>query len=250
MQKTKIEWCDYTWNPIKGICKMGYPYCYARRIYQRFKWDPIPRLDEKELMAPYKLKKPSKIFVCSTHEIFGWWIDEEWQYKIFKVIEDNPQHIFQILTKEPFGIVKYEMWKQQEIDGISIEDVYLDEIKLPSNVWFGITVDGNRKAYRTITLLSKSIKASVKWVSFEPLIERIRLNKFRKLFWKEFDWIVIGGLTGSRKMNCETHPEMKEWIDEIVAFAREHIIPVFIKDNAKYPEVIREFPDGGKPCHS
>ena len=69
MQKTKIEWTDYTWNPIKGLCPVdcklpdGRSYCYAKRIYQRFKWNPkigfelhdhvaIDRLQEKiSLMA-------------------------------------------------------------------------------------------------------------------------------------------------------------------------------------------------------
>lgn len=35
MNKTKIEWCDSTWNPVTG-CKHGCDYCYARRIAGRF----------------------------------------------------------------------------------------------------------------------------------------------------------------------------------------------------------------------
>ena len=37
MNKTKIEWCDYTWNPVVG-CKTGCDYCYAERMNKRFKW--------------------------------------------------------------------------------------------------------------------------------------------------------------------------------------------------------------------
>lgn len=36
MNKTKIEWCDSTWNPVTG-CAHGCEYCYARRIAERFK---------------------------------------------------------------------------------------------------------------------------------------------------------------------------------------------------------------------
>ena len=36
MNKTKIEWCDYTWSPVTG-CKHGCSYCYARKIAERFK---------------------------------------------------------------------------------------------------------------------------------------------------------------------------------------------------------------------
>lgn len=231
MQKTKIEWCDYTWNPIKGICQMGCSYCYAKKIYQRFKWDPTPRLDEKELTTFWNKPIPigSKIFVCSTHELFGEWVTEKWIESILIVIAKWQIYIFQILTKNPFRARFFNF---------------------PKNVWLGTTITGKFDYSRLYWLLKSNAK--IKFVSFEPLLSSICLSGDH-LFPKELkqvDWIVIGGLTGSRKMNCETHPEMKEWIDEIVAFAREHNIPVFIKDNAKYPEVIREFPDGGKPCHS
>lgn len=33
--KTKIDWCDSTWNPVTG-CLHGCEYCYARRIAERF----------------------------------------------------------------------------------------------------------------------------------------------------------------------------------------------------------------------
>lgn len=35
MNKTKIEWCDITWNPVWG-CKNNCSYCYARKIAKRF----------------------------------------------------------------------------------------------------------------------------------------------------------------------------------------------------------------------
>mgnify|MGYP003056095369 CR=1 FL=1 len=40
MNKTKIEWCDSTWNPVTG-CRHGCPYCYARSVAGRFggRWD-------------------------------------------------------------------------------------------------------------------------------------------------------------------------------------------------------------------
>jgi hypothetical protein len=35
MNKTRIEWCDFTYNPITG-CRHACEYCYARRQAQRF----------------------------------------------------------------------------------------------------------------------------------------------------------------------------------------------------------------------
>ena len=36
MEKSKIEWCDSTWNPLSG-CYHPCPYCYARSTANRFK---------------------------------------------------------------------------------------------------------------------------------------------------------------------------------------------------------------------
>lgn len=35
MNKTRIEWCDSTWNPVTG-CYHNCEYCYARKIANRF----------------------------------------------------------------------------------------------------------------------------------------------------------------------------------------------------------------------
>lgn len=68
MNKTKIEWCDFTINPIKGICKNDCWYCYAKKMYKRFGWDTHIRQDY--LVFSNMPKKPSRIFVGSTHDLF------------------------------------------------------------------------------------------------------------------------------------------------------------------------------------
>lgn len=74
MNKTKIEWTDYTWNPITG-CLHGCDYCYARKIAERFpKAFPqgfAPAFHQERLQEPIKLKKPSKIFTVSMGDMFG-----------------------------------------------------------------------------------------------------------------------------------------------------------------------------------
>ena len=39
--KTKIDWCDATWNPVTG-CLHDCEYCYARRIAERFGANQMP----------------------------------------------------------------------------------------------------------------------------------------------------------------------------------------------------------------
>jgi len=43
-----------------------------------------------------------------------------------------------------------------------------------------------------------------------------------------YDWIIIGGLTPRPRHE-------KKWIDEVLQYAMEADVPVFIKDNAHYP---------------
>ena len=63
MNKTKIDWCDSTWNPVTG-CLHGCEYCYARGIAERFggkqkyanifeENDPVISADGKTLAYPH-----------------------------------------------------------------------------------------------------------------------------------------------------------------------------------------------------
>jgi Bacteriophage protein gp37 len=69
MNKTQIEWVinpdgshGYTWNPVTG-CLNGCSYCYAAKMAKRFKQSFEPTFHEERLREPFKLKKPSTIFV-------------------------------------------------------------------------------------------------------------------------------------------------------------------------------------------
>lgn len=112
MDKTKIDWCDSTWNPVTG-CLHGCEYCYARGIAHRFscggeKWtdDKLFVLNEKfyaeesERSEPYpygfmptfhryrldeyEKKKGRNIFVCSMADLFGDWVPDSWIDEVIK----------------------------------------------------------------------------------------------------------------------------------------------------------------------
>jgi len=213
-----IGWCTHTWNPVKGLCPVGCSYCYARRIYERFRYDPTIRLDKKELYAPLKLKKPAKIFVGSTIELFGEWIPDDWMLDIFGVISDAQQHTFQFLTKNP-----------QEMERFVFSE----------NCWCGTTIPNDVAITRTHALrwLSEVI-VPIKFASFEPLHGQIyNYTNFEKL-----DWIIIGAETGNRRGKITPK---EEWIQGIVDQADIWNVSVFMKDNLKpyWPDKLRqEFP--------
>lgn len=213
MNKTKIEWTDYTWNPIKGICPVGCWYCYAKKIYQRFGWNPeLDLVNYIDLQEPRKIKKPSKIFLCSTVEFFHPNIHPSWREVIFDVIKNCPQHTFQILTKMPENIDR----------------------EMPDNVWLGMTSTNHNEDEKIDEFLEKT-EAKIKFISYEPLLEAPAPCLICE------DWIIVGRLTGYGNK----HNPKREWIEQLVYHAKIDKIPIFLKDNLKHiwgEPLIQEFP--------
>jgi len=220
--KKSIGWCDMTLNPIKGRCKGGCWYCYysgKRGMLNRFTQDPEIRLDIS--VFDRLPKKPKKIFLCSTHDLFGGWISESKREIIFEKIRYCPQHTFQILTKFP-----------ENIDG-----------DIPDNVWLGISITGspNEEQFnRGFDLFTQ--EAKIKFISFEPILYPINESLLDNLC--GFDWIIVGRLTGYGK-DCDPP---KWWINEIVKVCKRYKIPIFMKDNLKEiwgEKLIQEMPKEG-----
>jgi len=207
-----IGWTDRTCNPIKGKCKGGCWYCWTKPLYKRKFLQPKIHLD---LDVFFKLpKSPKKIFLCSTHDLFGEWVQSWWRTAIFERIEAHPQHTFQILTKFPENIDR----------------------PMPDNVWLGITVEDGFELERRMRSFQK-IEATKKFISFEPLLAGI--------LWANYlmgiDWVIVGRLTGH---GHENDPE-KRFIESIMEEANWKQIPVFLKNNLKRiwgESLIQEFP--------
>ena len=212
MNKTKIEWTDYSWNPITG-CKHGCWYCYAKRMFKRFGRSFEPTFHPDRLGQPARVKKPSKVFCCSVSDLFAPWTKDEWREEVLKDLWRHPRHTFQLLTKNPERIDK--------------------NYRFPDNVWVGATVT-QQSEVKNIEKM-KDIKAKVRFVSFEPLLGRIKYDLHG------IHWIIVGKLTGSKKVKLNP-----KWVEELIeeAGALTHWnIPVFLKDNLNWPEKIQEFPE-------
>jgi protein gp37 len=166
MNHSKIEWLQtdgkagYSVNPVKGYCPMACPYCYARRLYDRFGWDKTIRFDWSVANELAKIKTPSRIFWGSTMELFGDWVDPEWMRLIFEAVRRHPQHTHIFLTKCPQNL---SCWSPY-----------------PLNVYIGVSVT-NLGQYDKALLYLKDVHASVKFLSFEPLLEHITLDVSRKV---------------------------------------------------------------------
>lgn len=226
MNRTKIEWTDFTWNPVTG-CEHGCPYCYARKIATRFK-DLFPNGFEptfhpERLREPYKVSKnfrsrnpnlpegAAMIFTVSMGDLFGNWVPAKWIEAVIRVAEDNPHHIFQFLTKNP---ARYK------------------EFEFPKNCWLGTTVTSYKDQDRIFDL--PRYRGNVNFVSFEPLLGPVYIDGWVLGY---IDWVIIGAQTNPYR------PPKQEWVESIIQQAKDAGVAVFLKDNLRWPTKIQEFPE-------
>lgn len=214
----KIDWTDYTWNPISGKCHHNCPYCYMHSFWKRYPKMAKPQLKQKYLEDKFP-KKPSRIFMGSSTDMWGDWVPGEWIERVIYKAWNHHKHTFQFLTKNPLRYSKFDL-------------------SLLQNCWFGTTFDGTSKTINNIIHLIKSVPGNFRFVSFEPLLEDP---------WPIFphmsslDWIIIGA---DSTKGASKPP--KVWADHLIECAKHYDIPIFIKDNYGYPEIIKEFPEIGK----
>ena len=209
MNKTKIEWCDYTINPIKGLCRNDCWYCYAKRMYKRFKWDEHIELDPKVFNDVVKLKEPSRIFVGSTHDIFGDWIPHHWICEIIDTCNQYPKHTFIFLTKFPKRYV---------------------EFIFNNNCWLGTSITGieNNQSHLWGSFSGMN---NIKFISYEPLLGE---PDILASYLSRPSWIIVGGLTPK--------PMHKNWwVEQLMNEFKN--TPIFLKDNLKWHKKIQEFPE-------
>lgn len=209
MTTTKIEWTDTTWNPVAGcsLVSPGCTNCYAMKMAKRLEamridkyrgltytsgtstvWNGTIREDKSSLSLPYKWRKPRKVFVNSMSDLFHDGVSEEFILSVWSVMRDNPQHQFQILTKRPERMLK--------VIADSIQDI------LP-NAWLGTSVE-NASCVGRLEYL-RNTPASVRFVSFEPLIGPVG-----KLDLSDIHWAIVGGESG-----YGARPIKEAWIDQI-----------------------------------
>ena len=198
MNKTKIEWCDFTWNPITG-CTNNCFYCYASRIYKRFKRSFAPTFHPEKIFEPEKLKTKSIIFCGSTTDLYDPMVKAIWREEVYKTIKDNDNHIFIVLTKQPHNIPDGE--------------------ERPSNLWIGLTITNQADWNEKSEIYKRKIKVR-RLLNFEPLLEEVYIP------YMFADWVIIGGLTKSnRKTDVNWVIRLTERIKDISD------VPIYIKDN-------------------
>lgn len=229
MNDTGIIWTEATWNPMSGCQKVsaGCKYCYALTLAEAKRGTPaFPNgfdltIRPHKLKEPFKLKNPTLIFANSMSDLFWDQVPESYRDQIVDVIEQTPQHEYQVLTKRPELMLEYSRRR-----------------KLPPNFWAGVTIENETSLHRLEIL--KQVDAEIRFISFEPLIGPMPSD----LDLSGISWAITGGESGSHMWKddiCEKRglvfydrqvkswfprPDRMDWI--------RNIRDICIRDGAKF----------------
>ncbi len=265
--KTKIDWCDCTWNPVTG-CLHGCEYCYAYNIAYRFGsvgtesnsengYDcelyegtgenhvlDRPALREwkngKVTKAPYPF--------CFDPTFHRYKLGEPKRWK-------KPRNIFVCSMADLFGHWVPDEWIAEVLKACDAapQHRYLFLTKAPSRYekissllpsWDEMYLEKSRPVMMfgasatDDAMMAVAYKSNAEWVSVEPILEPIEPEWFISASgsngdystFRRWEWVVIGAETGNSKH--KTVPK-REWVEEIVKVCKEYGTPVFMKDSLR-----------------
>jgi protein gp37 len=210
MALSSIEWTEMTWNPTTGCSKIstGCKFCYAEIMSKRLKAMGVEkykdnfkvRTHDDALKIPYTWKHSKVVFVNSMSDLFHKEISLEFIQKVFKVMNDNPQHVFQVLTKRSERLLELHT-----------------ELKWSHNIWMGVSVENAKEKHRIDDL--RQINARVKFLSLEPLLAHLG-----EINLENIDWVIVGGESGHKP-----RPMDADWVLDIQEQCKEKSVAFFFK---------------------
>lgn len=264
--KTKIDWCDSTWNPVAG-CLHDCAYCYARKIAERFGRATIAVCGE-DGYAEYggmtcadgtchELEYPYEDYGKGCTAPYPFEFDPTFhRYKL-----DEPKHwkkprtIFVCSMADLFGDWVPDEWIAEVLKACDAapQHRYLFLTKAPSRYekisslmpsWEEMYLEKSRPVMMfgasatDDAMMAVAYKSNAEWVSVEPILEPIEPEWFISASgsngdystFRRWEWVVIGAETGNSKH--KTVPK-REWVEEIVKVCKEYGTPVFMKDSLR-----------------
>ncbi len=232
---TSIEWTDATWNPVRGCTRVseGCRNCYAERVARRFsgtgmpyeglatsvgRWNGKTRLVEGAIDQPLRWKRPRRIFVNSTSDLFHESLTDEEIDRIFAVMLLAQQHTFQVLTKRSARMRNYfaDKYERHGVILLAAEKFSPSQPTrmawpLP-NVWLGVSVENQAAADERIPMLLET-PAAVRFISAEPLLGPVDLRNVNPLKLDAADSpVLIDTLTGHVKGPDDMLPAQIDWV--------------------------------------
>ncbi len=210
MAESSIEWTEMTWNPTTGCTKIsaGCKFCYAEVMAKRLHAMGVAKYEnnfklavhEDTLSIPYSWRGSKTVFVNSMSDLFHPDVPLSFIQKVFNVMNENPQHIFQVLTKRADLLLQYN-----------------EVLNWAPNIWMGVSVEDERVLNRVDYLIQTD--AYIKFLSCEPLI-----GPLPNLNLTGIDWVIVGGESGRKPRFMD-----QEWVVEIQKKCTDSNTPFFFK---------------------
>jgi protein gp37 len=245
---TRIEWtrgddgtAGKSWNVVTG-CSCGCDYCYARRMARRLQAMGQPRyangfaptFHPEVLEEPLKWRKPRRVFVVSMGDLFDPAITDKQIAAVFGVMAACQRHTFQVLTKQAMRMREWLGWLDVSLcpllrcercameNGVALtfgqcRRTGVDGTWPLNNTWLGTTVETRSALHRVDAL--RQCPAAVRFISFEPLQERIGDIDLTGI-----GWVIVGANStrGATEMR-------KAWVRDIRDQCIAKSVPFFYK---------------------
>jgi protein gp37 len=213
--KSKIEWTDATWNPVRGCVKIspGCKHCYAETFAERFRGvsgHPYEqgfdlRLVPDKLAQPLLWRNPKMIFVNSMSDLFQDGVSDDYIEAVARVMTAAKWHTFQVLTK-----------RSERLRDLLNTKIHFAARQ--SHIWWGVSVENKQHGLPRIDHLRQSF-AVQRFLSIEPLLESLgRINLVG------INWVIVGGESGPG-----ARPMEKDWVRSIRRQCRQARVPFFFK---------------------
>lgn len=281
---TKISWTDDVWNSIVGCSKISpeCTNCYAARLaksarlqqfsqYREVKeWNGKIAFVPSQLTKPFKVKTPQLFFLSMSdpgHEN----VKQEWLDRMFAVMAIANQHQFQFLSKRPETVKAYI--QELVVNNSYIDRLYeaaqyfWDEEKIPKRLWrpleelkdyfkklqfplknFWVGTSVGKQRYTDRILEVRDTPAHIRFLSCEPLLERVDLRKYlgicvgcqscefrgdHRIGKPMVNWVICGG--ESHEKASDARPCHLDWLRSIVQQCQLAEVPVSVKQLGSNP---------------
>jgi len=213
--KSKIEWTDATWNPVRGCTKIspGCKHCYAEVFAERFRGVPGHpyeqgfdlRLVPEKLEEPLRWKSPRFIFVNSMSDLFQPGVPDDYIVRVVEVMCEADWHTFQVLTKRSERMM-------------TLLNSKLRFAAQCGHIWWGVSVENRKHGLPRIEHL-RAADAAVRFLSIEPLLEDLG-----RLTLSGIHWVIVGGESGHG-----ARPMDKSWVVSLKNQCWKARVPFFFK---------------------
>lgn len=233
--KTGIQWTEVTWNPTTGCDRIsaGCENCYALTLAKRlqamgsekYQNDGDQRtsgpgfgitVHPKALDEPYRWRAPRLVFVNSMSDLFHARVPVGYVRDVFNVMQDTPQHTYQVLTKRSARARKLA-----------------ERLDWPDNLWMGVSVENSDVITRVDDL--RQIPAAVRFLSCEPL-----LGPLDGIDLSSIGWVIAGGESGPNY-----RPMHVSWARGIRDACADADVPFFFKQwGGRTPKALGRELDG------